>query len=49
MRLPAEGLSAKGLGPIWRDGAVRRPLALGAWPAPSRARVSQQSSVGWSV
>jgi len=48
-RLCAEGPSAKGLGPKLRNGAVQRPLALGAWPSQGNARAYQQSAERSSV
>jgi len=48
-RSRAEGPSAKGLGPKLHNGAVQRPLALGAWPAQGNARAYQQSAERSSV
>jgi len=38
-------LSVKGLGPKLQNGAVRRPLALGAWPTQSNAEAEQTRAV----
>jgi len=48
-RLSSKGWSAKGLGPILRRGALKRPKAIGASPAESNLRDKHQIAVSSSV